>query len=76
MLSLGLDERVPTHLKFSIRHRAVLFSFFPFFFFSLRTSILSRDSGGTERSCDSYNGDLSLKKFSPGHFIIILFHPV
>ena len=71
MLSLVLDERVPTYLKFCIRHRAVLFSSF---FVSLRTSILSRGRGGTEKSCDSYNGDLSLKKVSQGHFI--LFHPV
>ena len=40
MLSLGLDERVPTYLKFCIRHRAVLFSSFFFFaknvYFELR----------------------------------------
>ena len=74
MLSLGLDERVPTYLKFCIRRRTFLVSSF-FFFFSLRTSILSKGKGGTERSCDSQTilmGDMSLKK-PGGSLKVILF---
>ena len=72
MLSLGLDERVPTYLKFCIRRRTFLFSSF---FFLLRTSILSRGKGGTERFCDSQTilmGDMSLKK-PGGSLKVILF---